>query len=198
MSEDNKNSLSVRQTFVREIERQILSEELKPGDRLPTSRELRVLRLRHRAVRRCPAWSSGQALCRHPRRKRRLRDREDPSGGHHGESAGTGAHHDPHRLRAESKAHRRTETAFRTAVFRKIRKTPREGFLVHGQRYLARVFHGRRTEMCDLPKSGAGQGGSGIRGTLRCGPRDRVTTGSESRRPAPPLQGRAGKEPGKE
>ena len=40
MSEDNKNSLSVRQTFVREIERQILSEELKPGDRLPTSREL--------------------------------------------------------------------------------------------------------------------------------------------------------------
>ncbi len=40
MSGDKKSSLSVRQTFVREIERQILSEELKPGDRLPTSREL--------------------------------------------------------------------------------------------------------------------------------------------------------------
>ena len=40
MSNGTKNSLSVRQTFVREIERQILSEELKPGDRLPTSREL--------------------------------------------------------------------------------------------------------------------------------------------------------------
>ena len=42
MSNGTKNSLSVRQTFVREIERQILSEELKPGDRLPTSRELCV------------------------------------------------------------------------------------------------------------------------------------------------------------
>lgn len=42
MSGDNKNSLSVRQAFVQEIERQILSEELKPGDRLPTSRELCV------------------------------------------------------------------------------------------------------------------------------------------------------------
>ena len=40
MSAGRENSLSVRQTFVREIERQILSEELKPGDRLPTSREL--------------------------------------------------------------------------------------------------------------------------------------------------------------
>ena len=40
MSGDKKSSLSVRQTFVQEIERQILSEELKPGDRLPTSREL--------------------------------------------------------------------------------------------------------------------------------------------------------------
>ena len=40
MGGDNKNSLSVRQAFVQEIERQILSEELKPGDRLPTSREL--------------------------------------------------------------------------------------------------------------------------------------------------------------
>ena len=40
MSGDKKGSLSVRQTFVQEIERQILSEELKPGDRLPTSREL--------------------------------------------------------------------------------------------------------------------------------------------------------------
>ena len=40
MSGEKKSSLSVRQTFVQEIERQILSEELKPGDRLPTSREL--------------------------------------------------------------------------------------------------------------------------------------------------------------
>ena len=40
MSGGKKSSLSVRQTFVQEIERQILSEELKPGDRLPTSREL--------------------------------------------------------------------------------------------------------------------------------------------------------------
>ena len=40
MSAGREHSLSVRQTFVREIERQILSEELKPGDRLPTSREL--------------------------------------------------------------------------------------------------------------------------------------------------------------
>ena len=40
MSGGEKSSLSVRQTFVQEIERQILSEELKPGDRLPTSREL--------------------------------------------------------------------------------------------------------------------------------------------------------------
>ena len=42
MSNGTKNSLSVRQAFVQEIERQILSEELKPGDRLPTSRELCV------------------------------------------------------------------------------------------------------------------------------------------------------------
>ena len=151
MSDGTENSLSVRQTFVREIERQILSEELKPGDRLPTSRELRVLRLRHRAVRRCPARSGGQALCRHPRRKRRLRDREDPSRRHHGESAGTGAHHDPHRLRAESEAHRGTETASRTAACRKIRKTPGEGLLVHGQRYLAGALFDRRTEVRDLP-----------------------------------------------
>ena len=40
MGKETKQSLSVRQTFVRELERQILSEELKPGDRLPTSREL--------------------------------------------------------------------------------------------------------------------------------------------------------------
>lgn len=40
MGKEAKQSLSVRQTFVRELERQILSEELKPGDRLPTSREL--------------------------------------------------------------------------------------------------------------------------------------------------------------
>lgn len=36
----NREKLSVRETFVREIESKILSGELRPGDRLPTSREL--------------------------------------------------------------------------------------------------------------------------------------------------------------
>ena len=36
----NREKLSVRETFVRAIESRILSGELRPGDRLPTSREL--------------------------------------------------------------------------------------------------------------------------------------------------------------
>ena len=40
MERETKPALSVREHFIREIERQILSGELKPGDRLPTSREL--------------------------------------------------------------------------------------------------------------------------------------------------------------
>ena len=40
MSTPSGDKLSVRETFVREIENRILSGELKPGDRLPTSREM--------------------------------------------------------------------------------------------------------------------------------------------------------------
>lgn len=40
MSTKSLQKLSVRETFVRELESRILSGELKPGDRLPTSREL--------------------------------------------------------------------------------------------------------------------------------------------------------------
>lgn len=40
MSFDKINTLSVRETFVREIENKILSGELKPGDKLPPAREL--------------------------------------------------------------------------------------------------------------------------------------------------------------
>ena len=40
MSVKSQNSLSVREAFVRNIERKILSGELKIGERLPTSREL--------------------------------------------------------------------------------------------------------------------------------------------------------------
>ena len=40
MSTPSGEKLSVRETFVREIENRILSGELKPGDRLPTSREM--------------------------------------------------------------------------------------------------------------------------------------------------------------
>ena len=40
MSQDKQKNPSVREAFVRELERQILSGELQPGDRLPTSREL--------------------------------------------------------------------------------------------------------------------------------------------------------------
>ena len=81
----------------------------------------------------------------------RKESREDPSGGHHGESAGTGTHHDPHRLRAEPEAHRGTEAAFRAAARRAIRKTPGEGLLVHGERPYVGALHGRRTEVRALP-----------------------------------------------
>lgn len=40
MSTQSRHNPSVREAFVREIENKILSGELKPGDRLPTSREL--------------------------------------------------------------------------------------------------------------------------------------------------------------
>lgn len=40
MSFDKISTLSVRETFVREIENKILSGELKPGDKLPPAREL--------------------------------------------------------------------------------------------------------------------------------------------------------------
>ena len=40
MSTKSSHKLSVRETFVRDLESRILSGELKPGDRLPTSREL--------------------------------------------------------------------------------------------------------------------------------------------------------------
>lgn len=38
MSFDKISTLSVRETFVREIENKILSGELKPGDKLPPAR----------------------------------------------------------------------------------------------------------------------------------------------------------------
>ncbi len=40
MSTQSSHKLSVRETFVRELENRILSGDLKPGDRLPTSRQL--------------------------------------------------------------------------------------------------------------------------------------------------------------
>ncbi len=40
MSFDKISTLSVRETFVREIENKILSGELKPGDKLPPARQL--------------------------------------------------------------------------------------------------------------------------------------------------------------
>ena len=40
MSAEKKNKLSVRESFVRQLENKIISGKLKPGDKLPPAKEL--------------------------------------------------------------------------------------------------------------------------------------------------------------